>query len=117
VAALLIGGLSLGLAATMPRHQPHPCFTQSKVDLARLKVREYVDVAYVVWRKQHAGRVCPASLDVLDEYLSWSPDGRPDRRDPWGNRLLMLCAADGIAVFSLGEDGLPYTSDDIRSWE
>lgn len=37
--------------------------------------------------------------------------------DPWGSGYQLSCDAKRIRVWSLGEDRIANTSDDIRSWE
>jgi general secretion pathway protein G len=100
-------------------------FGESKVDIAKLQVKEYADSAYLLWQKNNPSKACPASLAELNEYTNrgTSKDGKPNIADSWGNDMVMLCGqslppgARGLAVFSMGEDGKPNTTDDIKSWE
>jgi prepilin-type N-terminal cleavage/methylation domain-containing protein len=100
-------------------------FGESKVDIAKLQVKEYADSAYLMWQKNNPSKACPASLAELNEYTNRksAKDGKPDIADSWGNDMVMLCGANlppgarGIAVYSVGEDAKPGTADDIKSWE
>jgi len=99
-------------------------FGESKVDLTKLQVKEYADSAYLMWQKNNPSKACPASLGDLNEYTNRKmKDGKPDISDSWGNDMVMMCGqnlppgARGLAVYSVGEDGKPNTSDDIKSWE
>ena len=100
-------------------------FGESKVDIAKLQVKEYADSAYLMWQKNNPSKACPASLAELNEYTNRksSKDGKPDIADSWGNDMVMMCGANlppgarGIAVYSMGEDAKPNTPDDIKSWE
>ena len=86
---------------------------------ARPTVRKYAYEAYPMWAVRNPATVCPPNLAALNEYL---PD-RTDIKDPWGHDYRMLCGdavppgVKGLAVFSVGPDGLPNTADDINSWD
>src|SRR5689334_12319806 len=67
----------------------------------------------VAWRIHHPGVACPASLQEVADEL-----GLKDAKDAWLQELVMLCGPEGkvFEVFSVGRDGRPHTSDDIKSW-
>ena len=93
-------------------------FGESRVDIAKLTVKKYVDEAYPSWSTQHTDKSCPDSLVDLNEYMN-----NKDTKDPWGGQYKLMCGqslppgAKGIAVMSNGEDGKEGTPDDIKSWE
>ncbi len=93
---------------------------ESKRDVQRELVHQFVSEGYVDWARHHPTQACPASLmEVADEL------GRNDILDAWGRDLIMFCGdnlppgarRDGFAVMSLGPDGQQGTKDDITSWE
>jgi hypothetical protein len=107
--AVFVGGFLIGPAMMK-------CMCSSKEDVARATVKKYAHEAYPQWDLHHGG--CPPELLALNEYMN-----NKDIRDPWGEDYRMHCGgalpdgARGIAVWSLGEDGLDDTDDDIRSWQ
>jgi general secretion pathway protein G len=93
-------------------------FQESKVDTARLVVKQIADEAYTHWAMNNQ-KQCPDSLADLKKYMN-----KKDTKDPWGNELIMLCGENapegsttGFAVLSVGKDGKKDTDDDIKSWE
>jgi general secretion pathway protein G len=93
-------------------------FSQSKVDLTRLKLTKYANEAYPSWSMAHPDKGCPDKLSDLNEYMD-----SKDANDTWGHPLKMLCGsnlpagAHGLAVLSVGEDNKEGTEDDLKSWE
>ena len=81
----------------------------SRVDCGREEVKEYGQ-AIPQWQAEHPGRSCPGALGELSKYTRYR-----DTRDPWGDALGMVCAPEGIVVYSLGGDGLLGTRDDLWS--
>jgi hypothetical protein len=76
-------------------------------------VRKLAFEGFPQWAEQHPGAPCPDSLDEVAAEL-----GRRDARDAWGRELILVCGdAGGIGVASPGPDGIPFTKDDIQSWE
>jgi hypothetical protein len=81
-------------------------------------VRRYAFEAYPQWAIRNPGSACPASLDDLDAFMPTLPS-----TDPWAQPYQLRCGdalpagAKGIAVFSMGPDGVADTDDDIRSWQ
>ena len=74
--------------------------------------------AYAQWAWD-TGERCPRDLSEFDKYRN-----SRSVKDCWGNPLIMLCGeylpntiVGRFAVFSMGKDGKPGTSDDIKSWE
>jgi type II secretory pathway pseudopilin PulG len=62
------------------------------------------------------GGDCPSIQQwVADKTLKAEP------KDPWGHPLLIVCPGEheqgGADIVSLGPDGQPGNSDDIRSWQ
>jgi hypothetical protein len=88
----------------------------SNADDAQAMVKQYAFEAYPQWAAAHPDQDCPASIDELATYTSALP------LDPWGHALVAQCGpalpagAKGIAIHSLGPDGVDGTADDIRSW-
>jgi general secretion pathway protein G len=94
-------------------------FAESKVDIAKMTVKDFTYKAYPLWARSHSDKGCPDQLSDLSEYMD-----KKDTKDPWGNSYKMYCgqnlppgAKGGFAVSSPGEDGKEGTSDDIKSWE
>jgi hypothetical protein len=107
----------LVVAAIPGRPRMTHCF-ESNVDLTRMATKDYADSAFMMWRRNHPDEPCPSTLGELNEYTNRKPkNGRPDISDSWGNDLRMQCDERGLRVWSLGEDSLYGTSDDIKSWE
>jgi hypothetical protein len=88
----------------------------SRREIARKTVELYAGEGFPVWAVEHRGKECP-SVAELDEML-----GRTPQNDPWGRPYRVLCGtelpagAEGIGVYSLGQDGKDGTDDDIKSW-
>jgi len=93
-------------------------FGQSKVEIAQMTVKKYVDEAYPSWAMAHTGKECPDNLQELNEFMN-----SKDTKDPWGSEYKMMCGqqlpqgAHGLAVMSNGEDMKEGTADDIHSWD
>jgi general secretion pathway protein G len=93
-------------------------FSQSKVDLTRLKLTKYANEAFPSWSMAHPDKACPEKLIDLNEYMD-----AKDANDAWGRPLKMMCGpslpagARGLAVMSIGEDGKEGGEDDLKSWE
>jgi hypothetical protein len=88
-------------------------YDAATIDLARAGVKKLVYESYPQWRSKPTTSRCPALQDLV--YYGGSA------KDPWGEEYIVLCNhawadADGIAVFSKGEDGRVGTDDDINSW-
>ncbi len=94
-------------------------FGESKVDIAKLTVKDFTYKAFPLWQRAHSDKGCPDKLEDLSDYMD-----KKDTKDPWGNQYKMMCGQNvpagvkgGFAVTSPGEDGKEGTSDDIKSWE
>jgi hypothetical protein len=104
-AALIAPALS---ALTPPGHE--------NVDETELVVKQYAYEAYPQWAVAHPDQECPGDIAELAEYSSYQV------LDPWGHKLVAQCGAalpagaKGIAIHSLGPDGVDGTADDILSW-
>jgi hypothetical protein len=85
-------------------------------DETALVVKQYAYEAYPQWAVAHPDKACPDDIAELAEYSSYQV------LDPWGHKLVAQCGAalpagaKGIAIHSLGPDGVDGTADDIRSW-
>ena len=86
--------------------------------LAKRTVDTYAAEAFPQWAMRHPDKACPDRLADLDEYMQGA-----SAVDPWGHPYEMLCgknlppgARGGIAVRSVGKDGVAGTADDINSW-
>jgi len=84
--------------------------------LAKIKVDRLANEAYPQWAMNHPEKACPDSIADLRDYAL-------DTKDVWGHELKILCGPSlppgvkGMAVLSVGEDGIEGTEDDIKSWE
>jgi hypothetical protein len=89
---------------------------KGKSSLIRVKLMRLADMRYSEWAMEHPDKACPSSLAEIE------PDAM-ERTDSWGHEFKMVCGPDappgvhGIGVYSLGEDGIDGTPDDIKSWE
>jgi hypothetical protein len=85
-------------------------------DETSIVVKQYAYEAYPQWAAAHPDKACPGDIDELAEYSSYQV------LDPWGHKLVAQCGAalpagaKGIAIHSLGPDGVDGTADDIRSY-
>ena len=94
-------------------------FGESRQELAKSVVQRYASEAYARWSMNNPGKSCPEDINELAKY-----NDQKEATDPWGKKLIMLCG-DGapeslqgrIGVVSMGTDGKPDTSDDVKSWE
>lgn len=115
---LVIPGAVLGLSAALllPELMTLEAPGGESADETRLVVKQYADEAYPQWAQAHPSAACPGDIDELAEYSSYQV------LDPWGHKLVAQCGAalpagaTGIAIHSLGPDGVDDTADDIRSW-
>ena len=88
----------------------------SNSDETEVMVKQYAFEAYPQWAVAHPDKACPDSIDELAEYTTSPP------LDSWGHALVAQCGAalpagaKGIAIHSLGPDGVDGTADDIRSY-
>ncbi len=91
-------------------------FGGSKVDVARLTVTKYALEAYPQWALAHPDRTCPVSLVELNAWMNTK-----DIRDPYGTDYQWSCGTYAgrtqLHVWSVGEDQLLGSADDIRSHE
>ena len=71
-----------------------------------------VQLAAAVYWQGTYGHDCPHSVYELTEFME-----RDETLDPWGRRYWVRCANRRVFVLSIGEDGIPNTADDIRSWD
>jgi hypothetical protein len=92
-------------------------FVVTPRSIAKATVGKYANEAYPQWRENNPHRTCPASLSTLNTYMN-----NADGRDPWDHRYIMTCAphlppgVTGIAVMSVGPDGIYGSRDDLASW-
>lgn len=90
---------------------------ESPTRIAQVTVGKYANEAYPQWRENNPTNKCPPNLGVLNTYMN-----NADGRDPWGRRYIMTCAPHlppglkGIAVMSVGSDGIYGSRDDVTSW-
>lgn len=90
---------------------------ETPTSLAKATVGKYANEAYPQWQQNNPQQTCPASLGTLHTYMN-----NADGRDPWGHRYIMICAphlppgVTGIAVMSVGPDGIYGSRDDLASW-
>jgi hypothetical protein len=94
-------------------------FQESRAEVARVMASKLANEAYARWAMKPSNQgKCPTTSD-LAKYVAQEPDFK----DPWGRPYVVRCGADlpagarGAAVLSLGPDGKPDTTDDLRSWE
>lgn len=107
LAVLVLLGLFVPLRPIMM------CGGGSKVDVARLKLKQYAFEAYPSWAAEHPDRVCPRSFHELVPYMN-----DDDNRDPWGTPIELRCdpaGTEGVWLRSAGEDRRFDTSDDVVS--
>jgi prepilin-type N-terminal cleavage/methylation domain-containing protein len=90
-------------------------FAQGKGDIAAAGVKKLAYESYPQWasRPANTGK-CP-TVQQLAEYGG-------SIKDPFGEEYVIKCTdlpagANGVAVFSKGEDKREGTGDDIKSWE
>lgn len=95
------------LAMTYVGPQVMAMFGESYEDVALAIATKYASEAYPAWHAKDGGG-CPPHLEVLNEYMN-----QKDIKDPWGHDYELYCGPHGIAVRSLGEDGLRNTHDDV----
>jgi len=86
-------------------HEPGP-----RVRTTYENMHELADLAFPAWRVAHPHQACPASLDEVAAYTS-TPTTSPYSQLPYGFR----CAGHGIWVIDPGDDGVPFTADDLTS--
>ena len=94
-------------------------FKTSKIDIARMVIKQFAHEAYPRWDAANPSKSCPAQMDELLKYMN-----KQDIKDPWGAELVMFCGQNlpqgvkgGFGVASKGPDGKMGTEDDIKSWE
>ncbi len=91
--------------------------TSSKLDLSRVRVASLAHELFPRWALEHPGRACPRSVHEMLRTVDRCED---DAIDPWGYRYEVLCVRSApqplVGVYSVGEDGLAGTADDIKSW-
>lgn len=107
----------LALTAVVVEGPRRMCsFGSSKVEIAQRTVKKYAFEAYPRWRLGQPDRSCPASLVELNDYMN-----NKDIRDPYGAEYQWSCGTYAgrtkLNVWSLGEDQILGSSDDIRSSE
>ena len=95
-------------------------FGEAREGTAKIVVGKYATEAYARWTMNNPGKQCPENIDALAKYAG----DESGAKDPWGNQLILLCgdsAPEGapgrVVVISIGDDGKPDTSDDIKSWD
>jgi len=112
----IIGILLVLLVFTAARAM-EKTFDRAKVDMAQHDEQKLVYEGYPLWAQQHAEEQCPKSVDELADNTSVLGS-----TDPWGHSYKMFCGANlppgakGVAILSLGPDGVEGTDDDIKSW-
>jgi prepilin-type N-terminal cleavage/methylation domain-containing protein len=94
-------------------------FGESKAKLAKIVVQEYANQAYARWSMNNPGKACPDDINELAKYTD-----QPEAKDPWDQKLILLCgdsvpegSSFRVGVLSIGEDGKQDTGDDVKSWE
>jgi hypothetical protein len=98
-----------------PPERRFRCYDPTTTEHTRWIIKDYTESAFAMWKRNNRDRDCPDNLRELNEYMS---DGRIDNvADAWGYGLGVSCDANGLRVWSIGEDGRANTSDDIRSWD
>ena len=113
---LVVGSFVVGIMASpfVGRRRMRGCFGDSKVDIAKLTVQKFANEAFPQWRRIYGDR-CPHSVYELTEFMD-----RNETRDPWNQPYRLRCTNDSrfpLIVWSIGEDSIPNTGDDIRSWD
>ena len=99
------------------QHRKLAIFVVTPTSIAQATVGKYANEAYPQWRENNPAHTCPASLRDLNVYMN-----NADGRGPWGRRFIMTCAPHlppgitGIAVMSVGQDGIYGSRDDVSSW-
>jgi hypothetical protein len=116
-APLVVLGAFVALTALTVTSSTRPFeYRPSKVNLTRVMVRDYAESAVITWRHKNPGRDCPDRLLDLNVYSNRTR--LDDITYAWGYDLRMTCDSDGFfRVWSVGDDGRAFTSDDIRSWD
>jgi hypothetical protein len=85
--------------------------TESKADVAAATVRKLANDAFPQWASRNMDQACPSSVDDLGVGT-----------DPWGQPYRMRCGdglpagVSGVAIWSIGPDGVDGNADDVRSW-
>src|SRR5437667_288484 len=85
-------------------------FKEGMHEAAHQQVQKYANEAYPMWQRAHPDKACPDSFSDLNEYMNGHSG-----LDPWGNPYKLMCGpnlppgAKGIAVMSLGRDGVDGT--------
>jgi len=113
---LLVAALASPAAATTSKH-----------DLAHVRASSFAKEMFPRWLLatgvavpgEYQDRACPRS--VYEILRTVDADACEDETiDPWGHRYEVLCVRSApqpfIGVYSVGEDGIAGTTDDIRSW-
>ncbi len=109
--------LALAVRIDESQHRKLAIFVVTPTSIAQATVGKYANEAYPQWRENNPAYTCPASLRDLNVYMN-----NADGRDPWGRRFIMTCAPHlppgitGIAVMSVGRDGIYGSRDDVTSW-
>lgn len=99
-------------------HETGASGTPHLVGSTRERVLYFAFEGYPQWAVEHPDLDCPPSLAEL---ATFSTD--PSVDDEWHRPLILACGAAlppgvrGIAVSSVGPDGVAGTSDDVHSWE
>jgi hypothetical protein len=108
----MVGMVTLAIAISVLGNRITRTYSESRVDMTRIKIKKYAYEAYPSWRAAEPGRVCPGSLHELDAYMDSDDD-----RDAWRHPLEFRCGpgAPGLWVRSAGEDGTFDTADDLDS--
>jgi hypothetical protein len=95
-----------------------PILRTTDKHLTEVHVKKLAFEAYPQWAAANPSVMCPPAIRDL---LAYVHDGTS--LDAWGNPLRMACGealpagAKGLAIHSLGPDGVDGTADDIKSWE
>ena len=91
---------------------------QDQIELTHLRAKKLAFEAFPQWAMANPSKECPDALVDLTKYMNDA-----DVADSWKRPLVMFCGANlpagakGLAVKSLGPDGVDNTADDIKSWE
>ena len=114
-----VGAVAGVLVLVVAMQAFHAYIGDSKSRLAKTQVEHLAMQAFPEWAMSHPDKACPDRIDELFDVMMTSPDLRVD---PWQRPFKMLCGsslppgARGIAILSLGEDGVEGTADDVKSW-
>lgn len=117
---IVIAILGLLIVIVVPRVMG--ALGSSKVDLTKIQVDKIAKEYFPRWSMANTDKGCPDNLLAVGKVVDASFTDE-DFKDAWGKPLKFLCGdtlpagAQGLAVYSMGEDGKDNTPDDVRSWE